>query len=179
MDFEILEQEDGLAKEATTPYQSVLTKRVNFGKPAKITDEIVDRVAERVASGLPLRLALSLDTEYLPEGHWTKSVSGNTRLNAIFEQKIAHWVYGVLKDIKGCNSKELPVGSCWILERRLPEYFSLNKSTSQVNVNVNVAGLADDVVKRAASLVRRKPEKIIDVESTPVKSTRKSTKGKT
>lgn len=147
-------------------------KNLQNGKPAKLTPEIVAEVADSVAAGLPLRLALSLCSQYVTETSWNQGIANSTKLRLLFEQKIAQWVFEAVKSIAGKNSKELPVGSCWLLERRLPEYFSLNKSTSQVNVNVNVAGLADDVVRRAASLVKRRPDPatIIDVESKPVKT---------
>jgi hypothetical protein len=137
------------------PTGELLLKPINHGQPVRLTPEIVSNVADDVASGLPLKLALASQPQYLTEENWNKEIAKNTKLRLLFEQKIAHWVKARLKSIDGCNSKELPVGSCWILERRLPEYFALNKG-SQVNVQVNVAGLAEDVVRRASSFVKRK-----------------------
>lgn len=148
------------------------------GKPAKITPETCARIAERVSLGLPLRLALAQEPEPLPIAHWNRALQVVPKLARVYDKELADRLAVDLAAIKGTTRKDLPVGTCWALERAFPHDFGQNRTGPSVQVNVNtVIGLGDDVLKRAAAHLRQgddrykpgqfKPKPVVDVQTIP------------
>jgi hypothetical protein len=102
----------------------------------------------------------------LTTDHWHKSLQNNPNLAGDYELKAAQLKREKLLRIAGTTRSNLPVGDCWILERRFGDEFAQPKAGggSQVNVQVNV-GLPGDVKGRVSSL--RRKLKVVSETSIP------------
>lgn len=159
-------------------------RRHTGGPPPKLTPEIVTRVAERCAKGLPIHQALALDELEIPQTHWQQSLERLPKLARVFHKIQGLWTEAALDRVNSATCKTLP-GVCWTLERTQRDSFGGGNQGARVQVNVNtVIGLGDDVLRRAAAHLRRgehgrldgrgmkqlghgKPLPIVDVQTIP------------
>lgn len=159
-------------------------RRHTGGPPPKLTPEIVTRVAERCAKGLPIQQALALDELEIPQNHWQQSLERLPKLARVFHKVLGEWTMAALDRVNSATCKTLP-GVCWTLERTQRDSFGSGNQGTKVQVNVNtVIGLGDDVLKRAAAHLRHgnhgrldgrgmkqeghgKPMQIVDVQTIP------------
>jgi hypothetical protein len=120
------------------------TKREKTGgRPAKITPELLDRLAERRAGGMPLRFALARENPPFPLRHFEESLAKSPPLSGLWLAKQAERIEPLLAAIRGATMRTLP-GAVWLLERGYPADFGPPKArdTGQVQVNVNVGRVA-------------------------------------
>ncbi len=143
---------------------------VKEGRPPKVTPENAVRIAERFTTGLPLNMALHLETPIIPIDHWHKSLQASPKLSAIFMKAIAERMQVMLLDIAKEKLRTMPA-TVWILERRFSEYFG-NVKASNVTINNTVIGLGQDILTRGQRLLKKQAiQQAIDISSTNVSKT--------
>jgi hypothetical protein len=131
------------------------------GRPVKITPDIVSKVAENLATGLSLRMALRLAHPEISTVHWARSLERDTRIAAAFEVKEAEVVKRLLDELYQRSlggTKAQWTAIAWILERRWRDDYGQKPSGSGTNVNVQVntlVGLGEDVLRRASTFIKR------------------------
>ncbi len=135
------------------------------GRKPLLSLEKVNQVGEEVALGMPVEYALLLCG--IQRHTWEMSMA-RPKLHEAFQLCKARFLSEALHKIKVADARSLPVGLCWILERRHSDIFS--KSTSHVNVNATfvsrelpLGDLADRARRMLTSDRVRKKLKTIDV----------------
>lgn len=129
------------------------TKYLGTGANPKVTPQTLDEIANLMLTGLSLKRALQLSSQWIPFKHWSDSLNRSTKLRAAWEQKEAAVIQHFMQGIVGKPNKEMAVGSCWHLERNFGDEFKTSKG-SGVSVNINnVIGIGDDVRSRAKHLL--------------------------
>lgn len=123
------------------------------GPPPKITRELIARVIDRRAVGMSLAVALGMEDPLVPMDHWNKTLEKTTILRAYAAQREGEAITTILR-----RMQEAKPGAwqrdAWILERQFGYAAPKSGTGTQVNVTVNTCiGLADDISKRAASIV--------------------------
>ncbi len=130
---------------------------------SRITLEIVDFVAAKVAKGVPLYLALRLiNPPVYTVQDWNTAVNKTPKLLARYEQRLAEWIDGLMDELHDCTLKTMPA-KVWIAERRYPEHFSNKPQGTNVTVNVNtLVGIENDVLRRASVFVKRGERAVLE-----------------
>ncbi len=135
------------------------------GRKALLTLSEIQRVGDKVAMGLPVEYSLLLAGI---KRHSWECAMARPRLYEAFQMCKARFLNEALDKIKVADARTLPVGLCWILERRHSDIFS--KSTSHVNVNATfvsrelpLGDLADRARRMLTSDRVRKKLKTIDI----------------
>lgn len=129
------------------------------GRPVKITNEIIERIADRVCDGLPLKYACGLETPPFTAQHFEQSLERAPVLSLYLDKRIALRMQAFLAELNNPETKlrSMPA-SVWIWERRFSQFFAQPKASSAPTVNVNVGvavGLEDTIRQRAAQLARK------------------------
>lgn len=144
-------------------------KRPKTGCPT-VTPEVVDRVADRMVKGMPMRYALAAEKLGLTVSLWRQQLEKRPVLLRLFEEKVSDYLGPVLDAIGKEKLRTMPA-SVWLLERRFPDEFAPPKNRDGgVQVNVQVNQVSGESLVRAARLVTHKPAKSIDVESVKTKT---------
>ncbi len=140
------------------PAKPVVESRL-VGTPNAPTPDLVRKVADRMAKGVPLRYALAVENTRHTPGSWEASLAKRPALARLFDQKIGAAIEAMLVDIADRSQKWHP-GQCWVLERRFGEYFAPPKSggpTNTTNITNNLI-VSEDVRRRIAALIVGKRE---------------------
>lgn len=143
--------------------QTPVKKRKTGGRLPKVTVETALRIADRIASGMPLRYACALENPPIPAGHFEKGIESSTRIASAYDQRIAQHMerFLAIQNNPETKLRGMPA-SVWVWERRFPQFFAPPKTgTASVSVNLQTCiGLSDDIAKRArAFVVTSKPVK--------------------
>lgn len=154
----------------TTAHQNTAVTRpkpiLKTGRPPLVTPEIVERVAARIVSGVPLRYALALETPVIPVAHWHKSIEGSPKLSAIYDKKIGEGIDAMLQKVAAAECLRKLPPEVWILERRFKEFFGQQRELANLTVNQTVIGISEEVRRRAAELLARKTTKVLPQSAT-------------
>ena len=128
-------------------------RRKSGGRPPKITAEIIERIAERVAHGVPKKYACALDDVPVSVSGLDCALARSTVFTRVWDRKIASIIEPAMDSIRGRDAKTLPVGTCWWLERC--HGFSTSKQAAvSLTINNTVVGIQQDVMNRAQVLLK-------------------------
>lgn len=129
----------------------------NSQKPAVVTYRDAEKVAEYEAEGLALSKCLRLVNPAWTIPHWQAAIERDTILARHYETKAAELHLAMVRTIRGTTRTNLPVGTCWILERRFPADYAQpkaggggNSTTFNGPVQINVGS-----AKAARALLRK------------------------
>lgn len=101
------------------------------GRPAQITLDVVKRVSEKVAKGVPLRYALAVENNRaINLDSWHKAIQRNESFRDEYEASHGTFVEAACTRLV---TERDPSNLRWILERRHPADFGRK---SEVDVNV-------------------------------------------
>lgn len=123
--------------------------------PPKITYELIAKIGDKVAEGLPIELALMLEPEPIPLEHWKQALDKRPRMLRAFKQRLALFVQGAVREINSVTLRTLP-GKVWTLERRFPEYFSTSRQVKHEHTGTLLVGLAENMRERATAYARER-----------------------
>ena len=125
---------------------SSVAKPGKRGRKRHITLEVVERVGDAFARGVPLKLALALERNgRINEKSWQKALSRNPEFVGAWEGKKADFY---LRAIRRLEEAEELSNLRWLLERRFPGDFA-KQPESQTNISVTVAGISAVDLERA------------------------------
>lgn len=131
------------------------------GNPPKVTLEVVERVAERVAKGMSKKHALAIDSSGCTVDSLDRALAKHAPWQRAFDGKVAEFIERALDGIRGTTRSTLPVGDCWLLERAHGFYPNPKSSTTNVQVNI-VGGVEVTIAERAAQLLRTRHSPLKD-----------------
>jgi hypothetical protein len=126
------------------------------GRLPTITTKDAEKVASFEAEGLPITKALRLVNKRFSLAHWHESLARDSDLLRDYETKAGELQLEMLRTIKGTDRSKLPVGTCWILERRFGADYAQPKAGGGQNITFNAPTQINvNVIKAARSLLRR------------------------
>ena len=97
------------------------SRQRNTGRPAQITLDVVKRVSEKVAKGVPLRYALAVENNRaINLDSWHKAIQRNESFRDEYEA--AHGTFVEAACTRLVSERD-PANLRWILERRHPADF--------------------------------------------------------
>lgn len=95
-----------------------------------ITEDDLERLGELFAKGVPVKYALKHLRIDMLEQSFFGQLERHPHLKAIYESSVADRLVWGCEQIYGATSaKDLPVGICWMHERRMPDLFGKKPET--------------------------------------------------
>lgn len=135
--------------------QSTTKRKRTGGRYARITPELLARVATRRAQGISVRRALSLENPPIPLSHFRQSLDKSVYLSGVWTQKETAAILPIIEEMKKAKAGEWQ-RLAWILERAFADEYSTRAGNVTVNTTVQTCvGIDDSVLRRAASFVAR------------------------
>lgn len=145
-----------MSKKTDSTEQSVIKLPKVGGRPPRLTAQTVLFIADKVDAGLPLKYALALLERPLTVQEWEGQLSRASKLSLLYQKRFAENLEKRLGKINDATCRTLP-SDCWLLERRMPEYFSTKAQTVNAQnalVLVGGEGFGADFLARAGNVAR-------------------------
>jgi hypothetical protein len=130
----------------------LIPQKRKVGRPASVTVEVVQRVGELMAKGVPLKYALLKENPPIKEDAFHKCLQRHTELSTLYERKLAEFIEAA------CNrlvSERDPANLRWILERRHSEFFGKAADTVVAVAQTTIAGVPEEVLDELRKVARR------------------------
>ena len=131
------------------------------GAEPSVTLEVVERIGQRMAIGLPLDYALALEEADISEDCFHKALQRDAKLSTHLKRFKAKFIAEACTRLTISETSDLR----WLLLRRHPDIFAMPSERAEASGNGNqVADGLQDLLNRAKELARLKNSDAAEVK---------------